>query len=63
MRRTKTVTASFEYGDVEIAIRVNTRDLTKGEANRLISALASDAMCSIPAAPFVHAALSDVRVW
>jgi hypothetical protein len=62
MTRTKKVTARGVYGDLEVVVRIRTKELAADEARSVVSHLADKAMESIASAPYMHVSLSGVRV-
>lgn len=64
MIRTKTVTAKQENCRVDITIRVHgkVQTLMRDEIEKIVLALATDAMQSLAGAPYLHVTIPEMEV-
>ena len=65
MKRVKTISANGRRVSVSIKVQVNTgsnRLLAREEVDEMVNRIASRCMIIIPDVPYVHVALSEVKV-
>lgn len=62
LQRLKSIRASKDGLSVKITVETNSRDLSRDEADTLISHLADRAMGALNTAPFLAAPLSKIKV-
>ncbi len=65
MKRVKTISANGRKVSVSIKIQVDTggnRLLARDEVDQMVNRIASRCMIIIPDVPYVHVALSEVKV-
>ena len=65
MKRVKTISANGRRVTVSIHVQVDTGNnslLTRDEVEEMVNRLASKCMVIIPEIPYVHVALSEVKV-
>ena len=65
MKRVKTITANGHKVSISIKVQIDTGGngtLTRGEVDEMVHRAASRCMMIIPDIPYIHVALSEVKV-